>query len=327
MRITGRPKRVVLRDISGIHHPVMRCQDEGRESRRNGEIPVRKSAGNRAKSATRESGGSGKFRAGTENHGLPNRRNALHSAVMNVSGSQENRTGSAFPATPWTMLGISSGNNTAARRALDRVCCLYWAPLYAFLRRSGHGAAESEDLTQGFFAHLLEKGVLGKADAEKGRLRSFLIGTLKHFLRDETRKQATQKRGSGLMAGGDPALLEEQLAQTGVSGETPDEAYERRWAVSLLGHALAQLKEEEIRAGRGAAFEVLSEYLVRSSGARPQSEAAAQLGITENALGVAVHRLRKRFQAVFRAQVAATVGAEDQVEDEIQHLRALFLKG
>ena len=241
---------------------------------------------------------------------------------------REDRTGVAFPATPWTMLELSGGDGTVARRALDRVCCLYWAPLYAYLRGSGHGPAESEDLTQGYFGHLLEKGVLRRADAEKGRLRSYLIGGLKLYLRDEQRRGATQKRGGGMVvAGMDPARLEAELVQTGLAGETPDEVYERRWAVSLLGNALAALREEEERAGRAAAFGVLSEYLVRGGGSVPQVEAAAGLGMSENALSVAVHRLRRRLQAVFRAQVAATVGSEEEVEEEIRHLRALFLKG
>lgn len=241
---------------------------------------------------------------------------------------REARTGVAFPATPWTMLELSGGDGTVARRALDRVCCLYWVPLYAYLRGSGHGPAESEDLTQGYFGHLLEKGVLRRADAEKGRLRSYLIGGLKLYLRDEQRRGATQKRGGGMVvAGMDPARLEAELVQTGLAGETPDEVYERRWAVSLLGNALAALREEEERAGRGSAFGVLSEYLVRGGASVPQVEAAAGLGMSENALSVAVHRLRRRLQAVFRAQVAATVGSEEEVEEEIRHLRALFLKG
>ena len=240
---------------------------------------------------------------------------------------RDNHTQSEFPATPWTMLALSSGDETVSRRALEQICALYWAPLYAFARRSGLPPAEAEDATQGFFLHLLERGTLRRADQGTGRLRSYLIGALKHFLIDDVRRQATQKRGGRLQFMGDPAVLEAQLTQTGRAGETPDEAYERRWAVSLLGHALARLKEEEIRAGRGPAFAVLEPYLVRGGGAPPQAEAASALGISENALSVAVHRLRKRFQAVFRAEVAATVGGEDEVDAEIAHLRSVFLKG
>lgn len=240
--------------------------------------------------------------------------------------TRQHHTQSEFPATPWTMLALSSGDETQNRRALEQICALYWAPLYAFARRSGLPPAEAEDAAQGFFLHLLERGTLHRADQHSGRLRSYLIGALKHFLTDEFRRQSTRKRGGRLLFMGDPAALEAQLAQTGRAGETPDEAYERRWAVSILTHAISRLKEEEIRAGRGPAFAILEPYLVRGTGTPPQSEAAAALGISQNALSVAVHRMRKRFQTVFRSEVAATVGGEQEVDAEIAHLRSVFLK-
>jgi RNA polymerase sigma factor (sigma-70 family) len=245
--------------------------------------------------------------------------------MQDDSNCNSARLGGGFPATPWTMLGISCGDDTVARRALDRICRLYWAPLYAFARRSGAEPAEAEDVTQGFFLHLLEHEVLHKAEAEKGRLRSFLSGALKLYMLGELRRSGSQKRGGNLLSTEDPALLEAQLAQTGRAGETPDETYERRWAVSLLGHTLTQLREEETKSGRGEAFTVLVDYIVKSSEARPQAEVAVELGVTENTVCVAIHRLRRRFQAVFRAQVAATVATEEEVDDEIQHLRKLFL--
>ena len=232
-----------------------------------------------------------------------------------------------FPMTPWTMLGISAGADPAGERAMAQLCQMYWAPLYAWLRRTGVAPGEAEDLTQGFFLHLLEKSVLQKAAAERGRLRSFLIGALKNFVRGEDRKERTGKRGGKLVTTVLTEHMEAQLSDPGLAGESPDQIFERRWAVSVLGHTLAQLKEEEERNGRGAAFAILSDAMVRSRSENTRAEMAKALGMTENAAAVALHRLRKRCQAVFRAQVAATVGSEAEVEDEIIHLRQLFLKG
>ncbi len=230
-----------------------------------------------------------------------------------------------FPATPWTMVMLSRGPDTQGRGALGDLCSLYWKPLYAFIRRKGHAAEEAEDLTQGFFAQLLERDTLTRAEQVKGRLRSYLLGALKYYLVDAHRRATTGRAGAGVMrVAMDAGEMEAVLKHEGSDGVPPDVAFEKRWAVTLLEQTLDRLREEMSASGKAEHFEVLSGFLSWRSGPASQAEGAAQLGMTENAFSVAVHRLRKRFQVVFRAQVAATVETEAEVEEEIRHLRSLF---
>ena len=229
-----------------------------------------------------------------------------------------------FPETPWTQVRWSGGEDTRARASLEVLCRLYWVPLYAFARRQSLSPAEAEDVTQSFFMHLLAGDAIANANQEKGRLRSFLLGALKHFISNWRRAEATVKRGGRfLRVEFDTGEVEAVCAQR-EDGLSPDEFYERRWAVALLDHALKDLELEHARAGKAEQFAVLSEYLLVHGKDAQHAEAAAKLGMTEGAARVAVHRLRKRFRERLREHVAATVGSEAEVDDELRHLLSLY---
>ena len=231
-------------------------------------------------------------------------------------------TGS-FPATPWTMVAESSGDSAEGREALARVCRLYWQPLCEFVRRSGRGAEEPEDVTQGFFQHLLSGTALEKADRTRGRLRSWLLGMMKIYMASQWRRQEAVKRGGG-MERVDFAVALDQAAGTGEDALPPDLAYERRWAVTLLEKSLAALAAEQERHGRAEAFAVLGDFLSWNGGGTSYEEVATQLGWSHSAVASAIFRLRKRFRELLRTEVAATVASPDDVEEELRHLRTVF---
>jgi RNA polymerase sigma-70 factor (ECF subfamily) len=201
---------------------------------------------------------------------------------------------------------------------------MYWAPLYAFARRNGMNPAEAEDVTQSFFVQLLESGGMGEADRRKGRLRSFLLGALKHFILNWHRAENAVKRGGRLARVDFDTSEVEAVCANHAGGSTPEECFERQWAVSLLDHALKDLESEMKAAGRAQQFAVLSEYLLVHGKEARHADAAERLGMTEAAARVAVHRLRQRFRDRVRAHVAATVACEEDVDVELRHLLALF---
>ncbi len=230
-----------------------------------------------------------------------------------------------FPVTPWTQVTLACGNDTVAFASLENICRLYWGPLYAFVRRSGMSPAESEDVTQSFFLHLLEDASLQHVRREKGRLRSYLLGGLKNFVINWRRSEHTLKRGGKLQrVDFDTREVEAVCAQGSHDGLSPDAFFERRWAVTLLDHAMRDLEMEQLRAGKTKHFSVLSEYLMLHGKEADHSVAAQKLGMNEGAVRVAVHRLRKRYRELVRLHVAATVGADADVEDELRHLLSLF---
>ena len=200
------------------------------------------------------------------------------------------------------------------------MCETYWYPLYAFVRRRGNSATDAKDLTQGFFAHLLEKGSLEAADPDRGRFRSFLLTVFKHFLANEHARQQTQKRG------GDLRLLsidfdsgEQRYQFEPVDNWTPEKIYQRRWALTLLDQVMALLKQEYEDGGKGQLFDHGKGYL---TGTGPSyEEAAAALEMTAGALRVAVHRMRNRYRELLKVEVAATLGDPQIVEDELEYLR------
>lgn len=219
---------------------------------------------------------------------------------------------------------MAGGEDTRAHRSLEALCRLYWVPLYAFARRQGLSPVEAEDVTQSFFMHLLEDESIANADQEKGRLRSFLLGALKNFISNWRRAEATVKRGGRLLRVEFDAAEVEAVCARQEDGLSPDEFFERRWAVTLLDHALKDLEAEHVRTGKQDQFAVLSEYLLVHGKEAQHAEAALKLGITEGAARVAVHRLRKRFRERLREHVSATVGTEAEVDDELRHLLSLY---
>ena len=220
------------------------------------------------------------------------------------------------------MLAAGHGSRPDAATALATLCETYWYPLYYYVRRRGYRAEEAQDLTQEFFARLLEKGYLKVADPDRGRFRSFLLASLNHFLANEWRRRIARKRGGGAPTSSlNAEAAETRYRQEPAHNLTPEKAYERRWALLLLEKALLKLRDEYTASGKSRVFERLSGCL---GGAEhvPYEKAARELEMTEGAVKVAVHRLRKRCRAILRAEVAQTVADPAEVDEELQHLMA-----
>jgi RNA polymerase sigma-70 factor (ECF subfamily) len=228
-----------------------------------------------------------------------------------------------FPTTCWSRIVAARGPVTdEAREALSQLCAAYWYPLYAFIRRTGHGPEEALDLTQGYFARLLERGNVAAADAAKGRFRAFLRADCGRFLADRRAHDRAAKRGGGVAP---PAIdardAEGQYQLEPAHEHNPERLFEREWALALLEGVLATVRREYETSGRGETFEVLKGVLEAGSSPISQAEMAARLGTSEAAVQVAVHRLRKRYREALRAAIAATVADESEADDE---LKALF---
>ena len=210
-----------------------------------------------------------------------------------------------------------------AHQALETLCRNYWYPLYAYVRRQGHSAHDAQDLTQAFFARLLEKNYLADVQREKGRFRSFLLASLKHFLANEWDREQALKRGGGKRL----IALDEDSAESRYKLEpkddlSADKIYERRWALTLLDQVLAKLRGEFEKDGKLEQFETLKQYLSAGRTSVSYAQAADKLGMNEGAIKVAVHRLRKRYRELLRAEIAQTVATASEVEAEIRYLFA-----
>jgi RNA polymerase sigma factor (sigma-70 family) len=230
----------------------------------------------------------------------------------------------AFTTTHWSVVLEAQGESPAAQEALEKLCRIYWRPIFAFLRRQGFPPEEAEDITQGFFASLLERGSLSAVRKEKGRLRSYLLGSLKHFLVDEQRRAMAIKRGKGQRL----ISLEEMRAESRVEREPADPVtaeliYERRWASTVLERVLNLLKDQYRAAGNTALFDSLKQLLPDEPDAPSQADIGAQLGMTENAVRQAFHRFRQRYQSLLREEIAHTVATPGDIEDELRHLIAV----
>ena len=231
----------------------------------------------------------------------------------------------AFATTHWSVVLEAQGETSTAEEALEKVCRTYWRPTYGFLRLQGIRPEEAEDLTQGFFALLLERKYLNIVRKEKGRLRSYLLVSLKHFLLDERRRTMAIKRGKGQRL----IPLEELRANERGNMEptdplTAERIYERRWASTLLEQVLRRLKDEYHSAGHVALFNSLKRLLPDEPGAPSQRDIAAELGINENAVRQAFHRFRRRYQILLREEIAHTVAMPSDIEDELRHLVAVL---
>ncbi|HTY88399.1 MAG TPA: sigma-70 family RNA polymerase sigma factor [Candidatus Acidoferrum sp.] len=228
---------------------------------------------------------------------------------------------SVFVTTRWSVvLTAGRSQTTHAQAALEQLCQTYWHPLYAYVRRRGYPPADAEDLTQAFFARLLERNAVAGVAPERGRFRSFLLASLNHFLSDEWDKARAQKRGGGKVISLDLQSAETQLA--GISAEqfTPEKAFEHRWAITLLEQVYQSLGAEYRAQGKDKLFDALRVTLAGNSQAAPYAELARQLGLTEGAVKVAVHRLRQRYRALLRDTIADTVSGPEEVEDELRYL-------
>jgi RNA polymerase sigma factor (sigma-70 family) len=237
-----------------------------------------------------------------------------------MESSQQPRS---FPTTLWTVvLHAGTDDPDQARSALAQLCQAYWYPLYSFVRHRGHSAHDAQDLTQSFFAHLLEKQALEQVNRDLGRFRTFLLASLKNFLANEWDKAHAHKRGGACtIVSLDAERAESRYGLEPSHGLTPERQFERQWAMTLLERVLAALRAEYHDAGNGALFDELQAALTGQP--EPHSVMANRLGRSEGAVKVAVHRLRRRYRELLREQIAATVGATD-VEDELRHLLAVL---
>ena len=229
-----------------------------------------------------------------------------------------------FTTTNWTVvLQAGDGGSVEAHEALSKLCQTYWNPLYAFIRRQGYGPDDAQDLTQEFFYRFLQKDSLTKVNPAAGRFRSFLLACLKHFLSNERERACAQRRGGGLPV--IPLGLEGGETETRYSIEptdniTPEVLFDRQWAFTVLERTLELLRRERGRQDKGVAFEELEGFLPRGRGSVSRVELAAKHGISVNAVDVAIHRVRKRFGALLRQEVARTVCSEGEVDEEIRCL-------
>lgn len=234
----------------------------------------------------------------------------------------------AFATTHWTLVVAAQGQSPAAEEALEKLCRIYWRPLYAFARRQGSDPEEARDLTQGFFQLLLARRDFDAARKEKGRLRSYLLISFKHFMGGERRRAMTIKRGYGQWL----IPLEELHATEAfdpafsrlVDSLSPDRLYERRWAVTLIDEVLKRLKEEYCATGNALLFDSLKQLLPDQTSAPSRSEIGGRLGMTDNALRQAFHRFRHRYQLLLREEIGHTVTDPTEVEDELRHLIAVL---
>ena len=231
---------------------------------------------------------------------------------------------SAFVTTHWSAV-VSAGRNdtTRAGDALAKLCQTYWFPLYAYARRRGHSPEDAQDLTQEFFARLLEKNWVGDADQSKGRFRSFLLLAMNRFLSDEWDKARAQKRGGGVPLV--PLQFDTAETRYGIDpadNVTPERSFERRWALTLLEDVLKRLQAEYEAEGKAALFAALNPCLVGERTSQPYAELATQHGMNEGAVKSAVHRLRQRYRQLLRDEIAQTVADPTEVDEELRHLFA-----
>ena len=241
---------------------------------------------------------------------------------------QQNRTSSLggagqFAATRWSVVlaAADDRSGTRGRRAMEELARTYWFPLYAFIRRQGSAPEQAEDLTQEFFARLLEKEYLCGVDRAKGKFRSFLLASVKHFLSNERDKARAKKRGGGVLhLSLDTADAETHYRAEPADDMTPERLFERRWALAVLDQVLDRLRREYTDQGKAATFDALKGSLAGETDAPAYAHVAQRLGTTEGAVKVTAHRLRKRYREILRDEIAQTVSAPELVDEEIRYL-------
>lgn len=243
-----------------------------------------------------------------------------------ANGPPDSAGAAEFLTTHWSAV-VRAGqlDSAGAHEALGELCRTYWYPLYGFIRRQGRTPHEAEDLTQEFFARLLEKNYVAAARQEKGKFRTFLLTALKHFLANEWDRQHAQKRGGFQTT----IAIDQVLAESRLNAELahdlqPDVLFERQWAITLLDQVMAQLQAEYVSTGRAKLFEHLQSCLIKEETAQPYAKIALNLSLTEAAVKTAVHRLRARYREILRMEIGKTVSAPDEIEAELRHLFSTF---
>lgn len=227
-----------------------------------------------------------------------------------------------FATTRWSLV-LAAGDADSGREALEQLCRAYWFPLYAYIRRRGHDADAAQDLTQGFFARLLERNDLAGLTRDGGKFRSFLLTALNHFLANEHERATAQKRGGGLASLSlDDDSAEDRYLREPSHTESPDRLFERQWALALMENALRRLAEEQTAGGKEATFDAVRPFLSREPEAGEYAALASRLNVAPGTLAVQVHRLRECYRQLVRATVADTVDSPLEVEAEMRHLLA-----
>lgn len=227
-----------------------------------------------------------------------------------------------FNTTRWSLVGAAQSeeaSRTRARKAIEELCRSYWYPLYAFVRNRGYSSFDAQDLTQSFFVQFINTHGFATADSKRGRLRTYLLGAMKHFLANEWHRARRQKRGGGIaFLEWDALKPEARYALEPKQSSDLDTRFDREWALALIARAMKMLSTEFEGDGKGAMFAALKGSL---TGEEPErSETARHLGMTEGALKVAVHRLRQRYRELLRAEIAETVSDPSDIDDEMRHL-------
>ena len=242
------------------------------------------------------------------------------------SDSEAQTHGAVFATTHWSVvLAAGAQNASQSAVALEELCRTYWQPIYAYIRRRGYCPEDAEDLTQELFARLLRSNTVDRADPERGRFRSFLVGAVKHLLADENAKVEAKKRGGGVrFLSWEQASAEHQLGAEPMDRLSPDRVFDRRWAMTVLEHATQRLRAEYKGPDRQAVFAELKNYVTGDPAESSYTQAAARLGLSESAVKSTIHRLRQRYHALVREEVAQTVANPQDLEDEIRYLIALF---
>ncbi len=243
-----------------------------------------------------------------------------------TSASSVGRVDGVFATTQWSVvLTARQGDAPASAAALEKLCHSYWPPLYAYIRRDGHDAAEAQDLTQEFFSRLLARDYLQKVEREAGKFRSFLLAYLKHFLSEQRRRAGAQKRGGGQVivslnerAGEASYLLEP------VDALTPDQVFERRWAQAMLQAALDRLRAEYAARGQTDLFERLQDHQPGEPGSSSYAQLGGDFAMTEAAVKSAVQRMRRRHRELIREEIAQTVTRPEEIDEELRHFRTLL---
>jgi len=226
-----------------------------------------------------------------------------------------------FNTTHWSVILAARGESADAQEALEKLCRVYWYPLYVFVRRQGHSPEDTEDLIQGFFARLLERKDLETVQRERGRFRSYLLVSLKHFVLNEQLRARAEKRGGGKsFISLDEVEAEKKFAQEPVDKSTPEKIFERRWAMALLDTVLERLRKEYETTERLRLFESLRWFLSDEPAEQSQAQIGAQLGLSTGAIKQAVRRLRQRYRELLHEEVANTVATAADIDDEVRHL-------
>jgi RNA polymerase sigma factor (sigma-70 family) len=227
----------------------------------------------------------------------------------------------AFLTTRWSRVVLAGdAGHPEAHAALSSLCEDYWRPLYYFARRKGHPPEDAEDLTQGFIMGLLESGGLARADPERGRFRTFLLAAFCHYLANQERDRTALKRGGGLAWRSLDEDPEAGFHQVAVDTMTPERLYERTWALALLERVMVKLRAQYAKAGRSVLFAAIQPHLAGSAGRPGYVRLGEKVGMSESAITVAVHRMRRRYGELLREEIAATVFTPDAVEEELRYL-------